>query len=214
MILAIWLHEYAHGTAGHANYWSAVYGASPLSEIDETPAYSSLTKEVAERQLFEGVADEGATSLMLAPFMLEWRAEQFVTDRAFDMTEWAVFRLLAIMMVQFLWCQMDRFFNGRDLLRLDSGGVYPISSSRLFAQILVVKRLGDIKQLRFEELSPALARALAELGVIASLHPQFAFIDRMLQPEKVRDFVNYVNEVARIADWREKKLKYQYSAIA
>jgi hypothetical protein len=211
MIEFVWLHEGGHGTEGHADYIQATFGALPLFELDP-PRSQPLGMSRTDRQLIELAADERASTIFLSEMILDHLAGQHIAGLSLTRGQWAIFRLVAIVMVFYCLSMIEMGRDKRDIFKIDKMAQYPTSFIRLVAQLAVLHEHSRRRLLGFERIADEIGLALQELWVIVQQHQYLRLVLKLDQIELLRQFIDYFNELAKDATVRTNiEHSYQFA---
>jgi hypothetical protein len=214
MLQYVWFHELVHGAEGHADLF-AVSRAIPLCESYD-PRFARLVEARSpklNRQMMEIAADEGALRLLLDPVYLDIRTVRLKEEFGLSREQWAGFILLAIIMTSFLWCQVDVLRDKKNLKTLDRFGLYPVSSFRLWDQILLAKSLAAAQRRRFDEIETGIELTMEALRYLACEEEQFRILVWLFEnSEKHTEFAEYRAELSKKATLSAQLAKYRFRA--
>jgi len=210
MVTYLWFHETIHGSEGHAD-WLAADWQIPLREGDTELKELDNHRLRYNRQMMEIIADQGALRLLLDPVYLDIRTKRLKETFGLSREQWAALILLASVMTSFLWCQMDALMDKKNLRFVEPTTYYPISSFRLWNQILFIKGLAGARQRRFDEIAPAVEMTTQALTYLACEEEQFEILDWLFQrPENLSQFVEYRMEISQKATLKTELEKYRF----
>jgi hypothetical protein len=213
MIEFLWMHELAHGLEGHCEYYKDKYKASELYEVSNEKRRESTIFNVTERQVMETVADELAMQHLLSPFIMDFHTRR--TEIRLSFEQWVSVRFIALVMVQFLWCQIESIRDGKDLFVLDKMSLYPVASYRVMAPIIAMMFL-EKKDARFKRASRGIKMAFKHLVHISETYPQFSVLadifDIFRQNDQLDIVRKYLNENAETVGYMGIFERYRYTA--
>jgi hypothetical protein len=210
MLEYLWLHEYAHGVDGHADFFEETQGTFELFEYEDLAIIgNTVPKRIAVRQIVELVADDLASKWLLWTDILSRR-----TQIEFSVEQWAAFRYMAIMMVQFLWCQIDRCRDQSELFSIDRMGAYPTSSFRMYARMYSIIKHNILRLDKSEKWSHGELQGALELQSLAAKHTEFDVVNRLQYDENVnRRFADYGMHLAVTSDLQAELANYRYELV-
>ena len=206
MINYIWFHEIAHGAEGHVDLLKrnlslgheiAVSGVSKIGNVN--------------RQMMEMEADRIALELVFDPGTFEQRAlKRQMGLQWLSLDQCGAVVLLAILMTSFLWCQVDRLLRRKNIEEFNYGS-YPISSFRLWDQMILVLAMTQTEHKRFGELKGAADSTIQTIVALAEIDSQFRILTWLFTEGKsVAGFKEYRRELYERATLSEDLASYRY----